>query len=148
MKVYGRVGVYILNLCTKERWVVRLLFPWGEGPKYPLDRRMGGPQLIWCCGEEKNLYLCQELNPDSWAIKPLTIYLFFHLVINILSNCLFRYLSIYVWYSHNELFMYSFNYCLLCHDINIRPCIHYQKEVNCYFQTRDFYHPSLTSWIE
>jgi hypothetical protein len=32
------------------------LYPWGNCPRYRLDRRLGGPQS-WsgCCGEEKNL---------------------------------------------------------------------------------------------
>jgi hypothetical protein len=33
--------------------------------QYQLERRLGGPKSqSRCCGEEKNLYPCQELNPD------------------------------------------------------------------------------------
>jgi hypothetical protein len=32
--------------------------PWGKSPRYPLDRRLGGPQRgSGRCGEEKNLAL-------------------------------------------------------------------------------------------
>jgi hypothetical protein len=55
-----RYSSTILDLCTRWRWVVgfspRPLYPRGNGPRYPLDRRLGGPQsLSGPCGEEKNL---------------------------------------------------------------------------------------------
>jgi hypothetical protein len=46
----GWVDVYIhgfLDLSTSWRWVVSFtpvpLYPWGNGPRYPLNRRLGGP---------------------------------------------------------------------------------------------------------
>jgi hypothetical protein len=42
------IGPYFLDLGTSWRWVVsftlRLLYPRGKSPRYPLDRRLGGPQ--------------------------------------------------------------------------------------------------------
>jgi hypothetical protein len=130
---------YAFLTCAPEKVSGQAALSLVRGSTVSIGEEDGGPELTWCCGEEKNLYLWQELNPDSQAIKPLIIYLFFHLLVNILSVCLFMYSSIYVWYSHNELFIYSFIYCLLCHGINIRLCIHFQKEMNCYFQTLDFF---------
>jgi hypothetical protein len=62
MKAYWRSGGIaprILDLCTRWRWVVnftpRPLYPQGENPWYPLDRRLGGPQSrSGSDGKEKN----------------------------------------------------------------------------------------------
>jgi hypothetical protein len=52
----------ILNLGTRWRRVISFtslsLYPQGKSPRYPLDRRLCGPQSrSGCCGEEKNLAL-------------------------------------------------------------------------------------------
>jgi hypothetical protein len=51
MKIYWRTGGIappILHLCTRWKWTVsfmpRPLYPQGKSPRYPLDRRLGGPQ--------------------------------------------------------------------------------------------------------
>jgi hypothetical protein len=62
MKAYwgsGGVASRILDLGTRWRWVVsfttRLLYPQGKSPRYPLSRRLGGPQSrSGLGGEEKN----------------------------------------------------------------------------------------------
>jgi hypothetical protein len=45
---YGCIDPHFLDLSTSWRWVVnftpRPLYPQGKGPRYPLDRRLGGPQ--------------------------------------------------------------------------------------------------------
>jgi hypothetical protein len=61
MKTYGAVGVFLTSAVV-WRWVVsftpRPLCPRGKSPRYPFDRRLGGPRSRsgWC-GEEKNLAL-------------------------------------------------------------------------------------------
>jgi hypothetical protein len=60
MKTYGGIGCIppcILNLFNRWRWVVsfthRPLHPRGKMSKYPLDRRLDGPQSqSWHGGEE------------------------------------------------------------------------------------------------
>jgi hypothetical protein len=46
--VSGGIAPRILNLCTRWRWVVSFmtqpLYPRGKNPRYPLDRRLGGPE--------------------------------------------------------------------------------------------------------
>jgi hypothetical protein len=54
-----RYSSTFLDLSTGWRWVVSytplLLYPWGKSPRYPLDRRLGGPQnQSGRCGEEKS----------------------------------------------------------------------------------------------
>jgi hypothetical protein len=39
----GRIDPRFLDLGTSWRLVVRSLYPWGKSPRYPLDRRLGGP---------------------------------------------------------------------------------------------------------
>jgi hypothetical protein len=59
MKMYGEVevSIAILDLSTRWRWMVSFMPPLpGKNPRYPLDRRLGGPQnQSGCCGIEKNL---------------------------------------------------------------------------------------------
>jgi hypothetical protein len=65
MKTYcgsGGIAPRILDLGTRWRWVVifipRPLYPQGNSPWYPLDRRLGGPQSrSGRGGEEKNFQL-------------------------------------------------------------------------------------------
>jgi len=71
MKTYwGSWGIVprILNLCTILRWVVsfmhRLLYPRGKSPRYPLDRRLDGPQIRFGRGgEEKNSQPPPKIEP-------------------------------------------------------------------------------------
>jgi hypothetical protein len=50
----------LIDLCTSWRWVfsfnLRPLYPWGKSSRYPLDRRLGGPQNR--CGRRwrQNIY--------------------------------------------------------------------------------------------
>jgi hypothetical protein len=51
----------VLDLGTKQRRVVsfkpRSLYPWGKSPRYPLGRRLGGPQRKYGrYGQEKSQY--------------------------------------------------------------------------------------------
>jgi hypothetical protein len=41
------------------------LYPQGKDPRYPLDRRLGGPQeLVWKQGLEKKIFcLCRDRTP-------------------------------------------------------------------------------------
>jgi hypothetical protein len=53
----------ILDLGTRWRWVVSFT-PQPLYPQYPLDGRLGGPQIqSGCCGEEKNLLLLPVQGP-------------------------------------------------------------------------------------
>jgi hypothetical protein len=62
MKMYwgsGGIAPRIFDLSTRWRWVVsfttRPLYPQRKNPRYPLDRRLGGPRSrSGCSGEEKN----------------------------------------------------------------------------------------------
>jgi hypothetical protein len=73
MKTYwGCEGIAprIFYLDTRWRWVVRFthlpLYPQGKNPRYPLDRRLGGPQS-WSGrgGEEKNSQPQSGLEPPN-----------------------------------------------------------------------------------
>jgi hypothetical protein len=66
----GGVAPRILDLGTRLRWVVnftpRLLYPQGKSPRYPLDRRLGGPQSRSRRGvEEENSQHLPEIEPRS-----------------------------------------------------------------------------------
>jgi hypothetical protein len=61
MKTYwgGGIAPRILDLDTRWKWVVSFtpqpLYRQGKSPRYPLDRRLGGPQSrSGRGGEEKN----------------------------------------------------------------------------------------------
>jgi hypothetical protein len=74
----GGMVPHILNLDTKWSWVVSStplpLYPRGKRPRFPLDRRLGGPQCrSGSGGEEKNLYSCRESNPGRPAHSLVTI---------------------------------------------------------------------------
>jgi hypothetical protein len=65
----------ILDLGTRCRWVfsftLRLLYPRGSRPRYPLARRLGGPQSrSGRRGEEKNLALP---GIETRAVQPVAI---------------------------------------------------------------------------
>jgi hypothetical protein len=71
MKTYwgsGGIAPRILDLGTKWRWVVsfmpRPLYSQGKSPRYPLDRRLGGPQSrSGRGGEDKNSQLPPGIEP-------------------------------------------------------------------------------------
>jgi hypothetical protein len=74
---WGIVGVAPrnLDLGTRWRWVVsftpRPLYPQGKSPRYPLDRRRGGPQSrSGCGGEEKIPSPRRESNPRTPIVQP------------------------------------------------------------------------------
>jgi hypothetical protein len=66
-----RYSLTFLHLGTRWGWVVSFtplpLYPRGKSPRYPLDRKLGGPQSrSGRCGEEKNLALPEiEPGPSS-----------------------------------------------------------------------------------
>jgi hypothetical protein len=60
---------------------------------------------MWMLWRKDILYLCRRLNPDSLAIQHLITYLFFHLLIDLMSVGLFR-KSVYVWFSDNGFFIF------------------------------------------
>jgi hypothetical protein len=81
MKIYwgiGDIAPLILWRRHRWRWVVsftpRLLYPQGKNPWYPLDRRLGGPQIPSGRGsEEKNSQPppgIETENPDCPARRP------------------------------------------------------------------------------
>jgi hypothetical protein len=80
MKTYwdGGISTRILHLVTRKRWVVsftpRPLYPQGKSPRYPLARRLGGPQSrSGRCDEEKNSQPppgIEPWNPDRPARSP------------------------------------------------------------------------------
>jgi hypothetical protein len=78
-----RYSFTILNRGTKWSWVAsftpRPLYSQGKSPRYPLDKRLGGPKSrSGRCGVEKITCPCREWNPESsarsisdWAIPAL-----------------------------------------------------------------------------
>jgi hypothetical protein len=81
MKAYwgsGGIAPLIIDLGTRWRWVVsftpRPLYPQGENPWYPLDRRLGGPQSRsgHSGGGEKNPCHCWESNSCRPARRRVT----------------------------------------------------------------------------
>jgi hypothetical protein len=69
------IALNFLDLGIKWRWAVSFT-PQGKRPRYPLDRRLGGPQSrSGRCGEEKNLELLR-IEPGSssprifWDVTP------------------------------------------------------------------------------
>jgi hypothetical protein len=67
-----RYSSTIADLSTRWRWVAsltaRLLYPWGNRFRYPLDRRLGGPQSrSGRCGEEKILP-CLESRKEKLTV--------------------------------------------------------------------------------
>jgi hypothetical protein len=55
----GGIAPCILDLRTRWKWVVsftpQLLYPQGKCPRYPLDRRLGGPQSQSGCGGKEKI---------------------------------------------------------------------------------------------
>jgi hypothetical protein len=77
---WRRVGEWryssnILHLGTKWRRVAsftpRPFYPRGNGPRYPLDRRLGGPKSrSGRCGVEKDLLPLPGIEPRSFSTQP------------------------------------------------------------------------------
>jgi hypothetical protein len=77
MKTYGGVEVQLHALITwaldGDLPVPAALLP-GKDPRYPLHRRLDGPQSPYGRGgEEKNFCPCRELNPGRPARNLVTI---------------------------------------------------------------------------
>jgi hypothetical protein len=52
-----------------QRHAPAALYPRGKGPRYPLDRRLGGP--VWTQGlEEKSSAPCRGSNLDRPIVQP------------------------------------------------------------------------------
>jgi hypothetical protein len=71
----GCIDPHFLDLGTSWRWVVnftrRPLYPRGKSPRYPLDRRLGGPQSrSGRFGEENISWPYRDLNSDPWVVQP------------------------------------------------------------------------------
>jgi hypothetical protein len=67
-------STHIFDLGTRCRWVVsftpRLLYPQGKSPRYPLDRRLYGPQShSWRGSEEKIPSPHWESNPRTSIVQ-------------------------------------------------------------------------------
>jgi hypothetical protein len=50
-----------------QRHALAALYPLGKDPRFPLDRRLGGPQSQDAGARRKILYPCRGLNPDRPA---------------------------------------------------------------------------------
>jgi hypothetical protein len=77
VKTYGewRYSSTIFDRGTRWKWVVKFtfrpLYPRGNHPRYPLDRRLGGSQRrSGRYGVENNFYPCRKLNSDRLARSP------------------------------------------------------------------------------
>jgi hypothetical protein len=71
----GCIVPHFLDLDSSWRWVVSFttqpLYPRGESPRYPLDRRLGGPQnRSGRRREEKILVLTETRTPTSTVVQP------------------------------------------------------------------------------
>jgi hypothetical protein len=83
----GGIAPHIHDLGTRWRWVVSFtplpLYPQGNSPWYPLERRLGGPQSrSRRGGEEKNSQLLSGLEPPNTAWKVPYLNLGFFSVLN------------------------------------------------------------------
>jgi hypothetical protein len=71
----GCIDPHFLALGSSWRWVVsftlRVLYPWGKSPRYPLDRRLGGPQSLSERGE--NFYPTGTRTPTPRSSNPQTV---------------------------------------------------------------------------
>jgi hypothetical protein len=69
----GCIDPHFLDLGTSWRWVVsfksRPLYPLGKSLRYPLDRRLGGPQS-WSGDVEKILDPTGTWTPTPWSSSP------------------------------------------------------------------------------
>jgi hypothetical protein len=77
----------ILDLGTRWRWGVSFtslpLYPRGKSPRYPLDRRLGGPQTrSERYGEEKNVASARPCSPSLYRLS----YLGLHIWLNRLEG--------------------------------------------------------------
>jgi hypothetical protein len=76
----GCVDPHILDLGTSGRWEIsftpRLLYSWGRSPRYPLDRRLRGPQSLSGRREEENSFAPTKTRtptPRSSSPQPVRI---------------------------------------------------------------------------
>jgi hypothetical protein len=62
----GGTAPRILNLVIRWRWVVnftsRPLCPQGKSPWYPVDRRLGGPQISGLCSDDTQYHIHATLH--------------------------------------------------------------------------------------
>jgi hypothetical protein len=71
----GCIDPHFLDLGTSWRWVVSFTplppYPKGKSPRYPLERRLGGPQS-WSGwrGKEKILDPTRNWTPTPWLSSP------------------------------------------------------------------------------
>jgi hypothetical protein len=73
----GRIAPFIIDLGTIWRWVVifrpRPPYSQGKSPRYPLDRRMGGPHNRYGRSVKRKIpSLRRESNPDYPIVQPTT----------------------------------------------------------------------------
>jgi hypothetical protein len=70
----GYIDPYFLDLGTSWRWVVsftpRPLYPRGKSPRYPLDRRLGGPESVWTTWRRENSWPNRDSNSYSSVVQP------------------------------------------------------------------------------
>jgi hypothetical protein len=123
----------ILDLSNRWRWVVNFM-PWplyshGNSPRYPLDRRLGGPQnQSKCYGEEKNLALARkELTKETaiWIMHQN------HFVVRWPIH-----IYTYIWYCETSLFHQErtrrYNHSLQCFiTLQVTPSL-YHTSLNTY----------------
>jgi hypothetical protein len=71
MKTYEGVEIqFHAFLASARRYVVSFMIL-GKSRRYPLDKRLGGPQgHSGNSGEGKNLYPCRKSNPNSPVVQP------------------------------------------------------------------------------
>jgi hypothetical protein len=53
-----------------QRHASAALYPRGKNPRYPLDRRLGGPQTGLDAGARRKIRPCRGSNPDRPIVKP------------------------------------------------------------------------------
>jgi hypothetical protein len=76
MKAYrsGCIDPHCLDLGTSLRWVVNFtplpLYPRGKSPRYPLDRRLGGPQSQSGRLGEENSRPFRDSNSEPSVVQP------------------------------------------------------------------------------
>jgi hypothetical protein len=67
----GCIGPNFLDLGTSWRWVVHFT-PRPLYPRYPLDRRLGGPQeLVWMIWRRENSWPYRDSNSDPSVVQPI-----------------------------------------------------------------------------
>jgi hypothetical protein len=71
----GCIDPYVLDLGASWRWVIsfthRSLYPQGKSPRYPLDRRLGGPQNRPARSGE-NSWPYRDSNSEASVVQPVS----------------------------------------------------------------------------